>query len=36
MCELVVGSLVCRVPRGLDDESLRRWLRLCREEASRC
>ena len=36
MCELVLGSLVCRVPRGLDDESLRRWLRLCREEASRC
>lgn len=36
MCELVVGTLVCRVPRGLDDESLRRWLRLCREEASRC
>jgi transposase-like protein len=36
VCELVVGSLVCRVPRGLDDESLRRWLRLCREEASRC
>jgi hypothetical protein len=36
MCELVVGSLVCRVPHALDDESLRQWLRLCREEASRC
>ena len=36
MWEVLVGSLVSRVPRGLDDESLRRWLRLCREEASRC
>ena len=35
-CELVLGPLVCRVPRGLDDESLRRLLRLLREEASRC
>ena len=35
-CELVLGSLVCRVPRGLDDESLRRLIRLFREEASRC
>lgn len=36
MCELVVGTLVCRVPPAMDDESLRQWLRLCREEASRC
>jgi transposase-like protein len=35
-CELVLGPLVCRVPCGLDDESLRRWIRLFREEASRC
>jgi len=35
-CELVLGSLVCRVPRGLDDESLRRLIRLFREEAARC
>lgn len=33
-CELVVGSLVCRVPRGLSDASLRRLIRLLREDAS--
>ncbi len=33
-CELVVGSLVCRVPRGLNDASLRRLIRLLREDAS--
>ena len=36
LCELVLGSLVCRVPRELDEDALRRVVRLLREEASRC
>ena len=35
-CELVLGSLVCRVPRELDEEGLRRLIRLLLQEASRC
>lgn len=35
-CELVLEGLVCRVPRGLDDDSLRRLIRMLREEAARC
>jgi transposase-like protein len=35
-CELVIASLVCRVPRGVDDASLRRLIRILLEEASRC
>ncbi len=35
-CELVLGSLVCRVPRDVDEEWLRRLIRLFHEEASRC
>jgi hypothetical protein len=35
-CGLVLGSLVCRVPRELDEHSLRRLIRLLLEEASRC
>lgn len=35
-CELLVGGLVCRVPRGLNDDALRRLIRLLREEDARC
>jgi hypothetical protein len=35
-CELVLGSLVCRVPLGVDEAALRRLIRILREEASRC
>lgn len=36
LCELVVGSLVCRVPQGLDDGALRRLIRVLGEEGRSC
>ena len=36
MCELVLGSLVCRVPRDVDEDGLRRLIHLLLQEASRC
>jgi hypothetical protein len=36
MCELVLGSLVCRVPRELDEDGLRHLVRVLLQEASRC
>lgn len=35
-CEFVFGGLVCRVPSGVDEPTLRRLVRVLREEASRC
>ena len=35
-CELVVGPLICRVPRGTDEAALRRVVRILHEEAASC
>ncbi|MCA9265429.1 MAG: hypothetical protein KDA60_16330 [Planctomycetales bacterium] len=36
LCDLVVGALVCRVPQGVDDATLRRLVRVLREEGVSC
>ena len=35
-CELIAGTLICRVPHGVDDSALRRLMRLLREEGRSC